>query len=332
MSENELLPDLDKLLARMAKRRIVVVGDVILDRFVYGSVERISPEAPVPVVDVHDTQRRLGGAANVVRNVKALKADALLIGVVGHDGPAGTIRRLLAEEKASEAGLVECSGRKTAVKTRVIAQKQQIVRFDRESRGKMNHDTEARLADALTAHLKGAHGVIVSDYGKGVVTADLMAHLCAHATELKIPVAVDPKPLNNVCYSGVGVVTPNRKECEQMTGLPAGTDREAAKAARALLDRLDARAVLLTRGERGMTLVERGEKKAVHIPTRAKDVYDVTGAGDTAISVFTLAWAAGASLIEAAQLANLAGGVVVGKHGTATASPAELKGAARELR
>jgi D-beta-D-heptose 7-phosphate kinase/D-beta-D-heptose 1-phosphate adenosyltransferase len=323
--------DIDGLLARMAKSKVVVVGDVILDRFVYGTVERISPEAPVPVVDVQHTARVLGGAANVVRNLRSLGADALLVGVVGADGPARTLHRLLEKDGASSEGLVEVHGRQTAVKTRIIAQKQQVVRFDRESKGALPGETAGRLGDAVARALKGAHAVIVSDYGKGVVSAELMAQLAAHTTEAGIPLAVDPKPQNRALYHGVGIITPNVKETEAMCALSVSTDAEAEAAGFALLRKLDTRAILVTRGEKGMTLVERGKKKAVHIPTRARDVFDVTGAGDTAISVLTLAWAAGADLATAAMLANCAGGVVVGKLGTAVVSPEELRKAAADL-
>ncbi len=320
---------LDLLAARPV--RVVVVGDVVLDRFLYGAVDRISPEAPVPVVDVEREVFRLGGAANVVHNLRALGAEAGLIGVVGDDADAEWLRARLAELGVDPDGLVVAEDRPTAVKTRVIAQHQQVVRFDRERRGALAVSTANRLAAVLGAALATADAVIVSDYGKGVVDAPLMDALVPACRARGVFAAVDPKPSNRSCYRGVDLITPNARETEAMVGASVGTDPEAEAAGEALRADLDLGSVLVTRGERGMTLVA-GDGPAVHIPARARDVYDVTGAGDTTIAVLTAARAAGAPLAAAACLANLAAGIVVGKLGTAVTTRDELAAAVAAAR
>lgn len=319
---------LGRLEARHAPVRVAVVGDVMLDQFLYGAVERISPEAPVPVVEVEREVFRLGGAANVVHNLVSLGADVELFGVVGPDALAGQIRDELGRLGAAGAGVVESPDRPTAVKTRVIAQHQQVVRFDRERRGPLPEDVLRSLRERLLGRLGRLDAVLVSDYGKGVVSPGLMGPLVAQARQAGVLLAVDPKPGNLGQYRGVTVLTPNTKETEAMAGAPARSDPEAVEAGRKLLAELGSQAILVTRGDRGMTLVEASGRVA-HIPTRARDVFDVTGAGDTAISVLALAWAAGASPLEAACLANLASGIVVGKLGTAVTSMDELRGAAK---
>jgi len=313
--------------SRPAPVRVAVVGDVMLDQFLYGAVERISPEAPVPVVEVEREVFLLGGAANVVHNLRALGAEVELFGVVGRDALAEQLRGELQRLGVACAGLLEVDDRPTAVKTRVIAQHQQVVRFDRERRGALTPEATRALLVCLEERLSHLDAVVVSDYGKGVISASFMVPLVAAARAAGVLVSVDPKPVNTRHYRGVTVVTPNTKETESMAGTPARTDEEAVAAGRRLLGELDAQAILVTRGDRGMTLVERSGD-VTHIPTRARDVFDVTGAGDTAISVLSLAWAAGADAKQAACLANLAAGVVVGKLGTAVVSPEELRHAA----
>jgi rfaE bifunctional protein kinase chain/domain len=317
----------EELLARFPCLRVAVVGDLMLDQFVYGTVERISPEAPVPVVEVDREVFRLGGAANVVHNLRTLGAEVVLVGVVGADEHAEAIRREVRALGLSCEGLVEVHDRPTALKTRIIAHHQQMVRFDREKRGPLPEQAVHRIRAHLQA-LDGLGAIVVSDYGKGVVDPRLMEPLVRSARAAGTLVCVDPKPQNGSCYIGADAATPNAKEAEAMTGVAAGSDEEAAAAGRELLRRLRARAVLVTRGERGMTLVESGGD-VTHIPTLAREVFDVTGAGDTAISAFTLAWAAGGDLKLAARLANVAAGVVVGKLGTSTVSGDELRQAAR---
>lgn len=313
-----------ELLTRFERMRVAVVGDLMLDRFLYGAVERISPEAPVPVVDVERELFLLGGAANVVHNLRTLGASVELLGVVGRDPFAQTVREELQRLGLSADGLLEVEDRPTALKTRVIANHQQIVRFDWEKRGALPAETLAGLLEILEGKLPALDAVIVSDYGKGLVCPAVMTPLLSAARRSGVLVCVDPKPQNGSCYLGVDAITPNTKEAEAMSGVAARTDEEATAAARALLGRCQARAVLLTRGERGMTLVERGGD-VTHIPTHAREVFDVTGAGDTAISAFTLAWAAGSDFKLAAYIANVAAGIVVGKLGTATVGQEELR-------
>ncbi len=312
---------------KVAGRRlhVGVVGDVMLDRFVYGDVDRISPEAPVPVVEVEREVVRLGGAANVAHNLRALGADVDLVGVVGTDAAAGELAAELGANGLSAEGLVAAPDRPTAVKTRIIARHQQVVRYDRERRGPLPKGARAALGEWVDQRAPGWAGVVVSDYGKGLVDRDLVERLLGWADRTGAWVSVDPKPVNASAYQGVHAMTPNTKETEAMAGCPAREDGEAEAAGRALVERLGLRSIVVTRGERGMTVVEPG--RVTHLPTRARDVFDVTGAGDTAIAVFTLARAAGADVTEAAALANVAAGIVVGKLGTATVSPDEIEGA-----
>jgi len=316
-----------KLAEQAAGVRIMVVGDVMLDRFVYGAVERISPEAPVPVVDVNNEISRLGGSANVVCNLGALGAEAELVGVVGRDVMADQIDESLSALHMTSSGLVRVDDRPTAVKTRVIAQHQQVVRFDRESRAPLAKPSLDALRQRIKDGMARVSAVIVSDYGKGVVSEATMEFILSEAKARNVLVAVDPKPVNALIYRGADLITPNRKETEAMSAMPAGTDEEAAAAAQALLQRLNLSAVLATRGENGMTLVQKSGEP-VHIETQARDVFDVTGAGDTAISVMTMALAAKVDAVGAAALANLASGIVVGKLGTAVVSARELSEAA----
>ncbi len=317
---------LRRTVARAPALRVVVVGDVMLDRFLYGQVERISPEAPVPVVAVEREVERLGGAANVTHNLRSLGVSTALVGVVGDDPEGAHLREQLRALGVDAEGLATAPGRPTAVKTRVIARHQQVVRFDREFLEVLGEEHRLALQAGLERVVRGADAVIVSDYGKGVVGPALMEVL--RGLENGAPVLVDPKPGNAACYRGAAVVTPNAREAAALAGLPVGSDAEAEAAGREIIARLGVGAVLVTRGEWGMSLVESGGA-ATHIPTRAKEVFDVTGAGDTTIAVFAVARAAGASLVEAACLANLAAGIVVGKLGTAAVTAEELADAAQ---
>jgi D-beta-D-heptose 7-phosphate kinase/D-beta-D-heptose 1-phosphate adenosyltransferase len=315
---------LERIQTRSTPVRVAVVGDVMLDQFLYGAVERISPEAPVPVVDVEREDLRLGGAANVLHNLRALGAEVELFGVVGADALAERIREELRGLELGWDGLLAVQDRPTAVKTRVIAQHQQVVRFDRERRGALAPSDLGALLRRIEGRMASLDAVVISDYGKGVVSGELLTPLVASCRAAGVLISVDPKPVNTRAYRGVDVLTPNTKETEAMAGHPARSDEEAVAAGRALLGALQTQAILVTRGDRGMTLVE-SSGEISHIPTRARDVFDVTGAGDTAIAVLTLAWAAGASPGEAACLANVAAGIVVGKLGTAVATGEELR-------
>ncbi len=309
------------------KHSILVVGDIIVDEFVWGSVARISPEAPVPVVDVDHIDRRLGGSTNVVRNLHALGVNVDMFGVVGDDEPGRWLLQNLQELKAGADGVViKKNERPTAIKTRVVAHSQQVVRFDREWRGALQPGTQAKLRQRILEALPQAEAIILSDYGKGVLTPDFLSELMPELHG-KI-VAIDPKPQHADAYKGASLITPNLFEAAAMSGLEAvNTDARAEAMAKALHQRLELGLVLITRAEQGMTLFD-GDR-IHHIPTAARDVFDVTGAGDTVIAVFTACLARGDNPLAAAQYANRAAGVVIGKVGTATASWEEIENHSR---
>lgn len=316
--------DIDSLIAGFGKTTILVIGDIMIDEFIWGTVTRISPEAPVPVVAVNRETLLLGGAANVVHNVHSLGGRVLLAGVVGDDQMGEKIKQLLEAEGISSEGVVVQEGRRTTIKTRVIAHSQQVVRFDRESRAPISEESQQVLISYLDRHWKEADGVIVSDYGKGLITPRLMSYILERRRGDGKLVAVDPKMGNFDLYKGVTVVTPNRQEAESAAGRQIVDEASLMEVGRILLERFASEAVLITRGEEGMTLFERGGE-VIDVPTVAKEVYDVTGAGDTVISTMTLALAAGNPFAEAAVVANYAAGIVVGKVGTATVTPEELR-------
>jgi rfaE bifunctional protein kinase chain/domain len=318
----------DALVAAMRGRRVLVVGDVMLDEFLWGRVSRISPEAPVPVVEVTRQSFHLGGAGNVAANVRALGGEATLVGLVGADAAGASVEAALREAGVLPRLVVSKTGRPTTVKTRIVAHHQQVVRADREQTGDVEGPTAAALVDALREALASCDALVVSDYQKGVVAPALLRRALPLARRRRLPVLVDPKLRHFRLFRGVTLVTPNQLEAEQATGLPLRDERELAAAGRRILSLLGCRAALVTRGEHGMSLFERG-RAPLHVPTAAREVFDVTGAGDSVIATMALALAAGASLLEAAVLANEAAGVVVGKLGTAQASPAELLASVR---
>ena len=318
------------ILANATRTRVLVVGDVMLDQFLWGSVARISPEAPVPVVDFERESFMPGGAANVARNLTALEASAELFGVVGQDSAAGELKRLLGDCKVGCGGLASRAGRRTSVKTRVIAQKQQLVRIDRETRDGLTSGLARRLAASMESQIAGTAAVIVGDYGKGVVTQPLLEAIKQLCRPRGLWLSLDPKPVHHLDLHDLSLITPNRKEAFEMANLPDETrnnnplaDANLLRVADKLLGELRPALLLITLGEAGMLLCER-DRKPFHIPTVAREVYDVSGAGDTVIASFTLAIAAGASPFEAAILSNHAAGIVVGKIGTATVTPEEL--------
>lgn len=319
-----------EILSAAAKAKLLVVGDVMLDQFIWGSVGRISPEAPVPVVDFERESFMPGGAANVARNLTALKVPTEIFGAVGNDISARQLKNLLAEQNVGCEGLIENSSRHTSVKTRIVAHKQQVVRVDRETRGGLDAKLTAQLVAAIKAKLKSAAAVIVGDYGKGVVTQTLLNELKTLCRERGVWLSLDPKPVHHLNLSNLSLITPNRKEAFELADLPDETrnpnpfaDKNLMMVAERLLNELRPAVLLITLGELGMLLCQRGQKP-FHIPTVAQEVFDVSGAGDTVIATFSLAIAAGASPIEAAMLSNHAAGIVVGKLGTATTSPEEL--------
>ena len=319
-----------RLLAAAKGARILVVGDVMLDHFIWGSVSRISPEAPVPVVDFQRESFMPGGAANVARNLSALGARPELFAIVGRDDSATRLRELLREQKVGCDGLIENAARPTSIKTRIVAHQQQVVRVDRESRNHLDDATTGDLLAAIEARLKGASAVIMGDYGKGVVTQGLLDALKKLCRERGVWLSLDPKPVHHLDLTGLSLITPNRKEAFELSGLPDNTraanplaDTNLIRTAEMLLNSLSPALLLITLGEQGMLLCGR-DHQPHHIPTIAQEVFDVSGAGDTVIASFTLAISGGASPLEAAVVSNHAGGVVVGKVGTAIVTPEEL--------
>lgn len=312
----------------MRGKRVLVLGDVMLDEFVWGRVSRISPEAPVPVVEVETKSDHVGGAGNVAANVRSLGGEAVLASVVGRDAAGSRLREALAGAGV-KARLVDAGGsRRTTLKTRIVAHGQQVVRADLEDTSDLPSALEKALADAVRAELSSVSALVVSDYQKGVVTAGLLRRVLPLARRRRVPVLVDPKPRHFPLYRGVHVVTPNQLEAEQVTGLRLRGPAELAAAGRRILSLLRCRAVLVTRGEHGMSLFERG-RAPLHVKAAAREVFDVTGAGDSVIAALALALAAGATLAEASALANAAASVVVGKLGTAQAKPREVLQALR---
>jgi D-beta-D-heptose 7-phosphate kinase/D-beta-D-heptose 1-phosphate adenosyltransferase len=315
----------DEIARRMTERRIVVYGDCMLDEFVWGDVTRISPEAPVPVVDIRRESVHLGGAANVLANLIALGAHASVVGVIGMDGAGERLRAALRETSALQADeyLVVDESRPSTIKTRIIAHNQLIVRADRERRTPVDAPTEDRLINALREALHEADAFIVSDYDKGAVTPRILSEILPLAYERGTLVLVDPKIRNFDAYRPATLVTPNHHEALRLTNSEDDTDEGLKRAAHLIRERLACESVLITRGERGMMLLERANDP-VYVETVAREVYDVTGAGDTVIATLAASLAAEASMLEAAMLANHAAGIVVGKVGTATASADEL--------
>jgi D-beta-D-heptose 7-phosphate kinase/D-beta-D-heptose 1-phosphate adenosyltransferase len=325
------LKEARRLVERMVGRRVLVVGDVMLDEFIWGKVARLSPEAPVPVVEVSHQTFHLGGAANVAANVRSLGGHAVLAGVVGQDAAAARVREEL-EAAGIETHLAASdSDRPTTVKTRIIAHHQQVVRADREQSEAIAEPLERDLLERVRRSLPHASALVVSDYQKGVVTPRLMRSLLRLASRRRIPVLVDPKVRHFSLYKGATLVTPNQSEAEQATGMRIFSDGDLDAVGRKILALLGCEAALITRGEHGMSLFRR-RKTPLHIATAAREVFDVTGAGDTVIATLALARAAGADLGAAAWLANFAAGVVVGKLGTATVAPQELLAAVDSAR
>ncbi|HMB71321.1 MAG TPA: D-glycero-beta-D-manno-heptose-7-phosphate kinase [bacterium] len=314
------------LVGRFPQHTTLVVGDVMIDEYLWGETGRISPEAPVPVVEVRRESFQPGGAANVARNIVSLGGKVELLTVVGADARADDLRSLLADQGIPADGLLEDAERPTTLKTRIVASRQQVVRVDRESRAPLTGDVADRFRQELSQRLQRVDAVIVSDYGKGIVEPGLMEELTAAARARGVLVAVDPKESHFSSYRGVSVVTPNVHEAAGAAGLSIDDDETLEKAGRGLLERLDAECVLITRGPEGMSVFE-PERETANIPAMAREVYDVTGAGDTVIAALTLARASEADWRQAAALSNVAAAVVVGKIGTASVTPAELQAA-----
>jgi rfaE bifunctional protein kinase chain/domain len=315
---------ISKLLAGFTKSRILVLGDVMLDRYLWGNVERISPEAPVPVVSVTKETTNLGGAANVAANVRALGADVTLLGVVGKDMMAELFKENLADYNIKTSGLLVDPDRPTTVKTRIVAHSQQIARIDRELTVEISVPLVEQIIQKITKLLTNIDGIIISDYGKGVITYDLLSEVIPLARQEGVFIAVDPKEVHFMNYREVSVITPNHHEAGFISGKKITSDAILADVGWNLMDLLNLESLLITRGDKGMALFEK-DRSLTLIPAQAKTVYDVTGAGDTVIATLAVAQSAGASMREAALFANTAAGLAVAQFGTARITSNELK-------
>ena len=315
-----------EIIRAMRRSRVAVVGDIMLDRYIWGVVDRISPEAPVPVVAVLDVSVRPGGAANVAWNLASLGVKATLSGVVGKDGSAAELTRLIGEKGLSTKNLVADPRRPTTEKIRIVAHSQQVVRADIESADPMGDTVLTKLLAAVKAAVTGAKAVVISDYGKGVVTEDVMDLVRSLCGPKRVPFLIDPKEGHFSLYRGAYAVTPNKKEAGSFYNKKLRSDADLDFVGNALLRDLEAEAVLITRGEDGMTLFQ-GRRRPRNFPAHASEVYDVTGAGDTVISVLAAGLAAGATIHEAIELANAAAGIVIRELGTAAVRPEELEAA-----
>ena len=314
------------ILNNFKKASVLVIGDLVMDHFVWGKVRRISPEAPVPVVEVSSESFMLGGAANVVNNIHSLGGKVLVCGVVGRDEMGKKLVHELRLKGISSDGVIVEDGRPTSVKTRVIAHSQQVVRFDREKKEKVHLDTVKTIMDYVSEKINSFDSIIISDYAKGVISEELVEEVIALAKKKDKPIAVDPKVGHFDFYKYATIVTPNNDEASKASGIEIENEAGLLRAGEVLLNKLGSDAVLITKGEHGMSLFE-NNGEITHIPTVAKEVYDVSGAGDTVIGTVALSMASGASLKEAAVISNFAAGIVVGKIGTATVTPKELKDA-----
>jgi D-glycero-beta-D-manno-heptose-7-phosphate kinase len=305
---------------------IMVIGDVMLDEYMWGDVRRISPEAPVPVVEVESVTRRLGGAANVVQNLARLGAHPLLVSVCGSDTTGENLRSILGGISCTDDTLIASKSRPTTIKTRIMARHQQIVRADREVNHDLDNVDSEALWNAFSKSFEKSRGVIVSDYGKGVISQPLIGRIIEHCTKAGKFIAIDPKERHFELYRGVSVVTPNLKEAHAMIGLPYRTcsDDDIRDLGWKILEQLDLQYLLITLSERGMALFDGKGHVLTHLPTVARKVFDVTGAGDTVISVYAAACVSGATPIEAAYLANHAAGLTVAELGTASVDPETL--------
>ena len=304
------------IIKKIGNHEIAVIGDLMLDEYMWGHVDRISPEAPVPVVNLTGQSSTPGGAANVAGNILGLGDKPLLIGVVGNDNGAAILDWLLREKGIATDGLLYDNQRPTTMKTRIIAHNQQVVRADREVKDDISRELQDRAMDLLEEHKKQLRGLIISDYGKGVITKSLLKRLIDFCLAENIFIAVDPKDTNFPRYKKVSLITPNHHEAGFAYGLRIIDEETLKKVGYGLLEKLEARSILITRGEKGMALFQ-ADQDVKLIPTVAKKVYDVTGAGDTVIASFVSAVAAGATLEEATVISNQAAGVVVGEVGTA---------------
>ena len=324
---------LNRAITKFKEAKVLVIGDIIMDYFVWGDVNRISPEAPVPVVQVKRETKMLGGAANVIHNIATLGAKPILCGVIGGDLNGREILHMAGEMGLRTDGIVTEKMRPTSIKTRVVAQGQQVVRFDRENSDDIQIESTQSLLAFIEENLIDLNAIVVADYGKGVISSDLMRGLRSlvdSSTDHSIVTAVDPKTGNFEYYQGVDVITPNHHEAGLFCRFEIVDKETLKRAGKYMLHQLDCRSVLITQGKDGMTLFEKSGE-ITHIPTVAKKVYDVTGAGDTVIGTFSLGLASGLDLLSAAILSNFAAGIVVGEVGTSAVRAADLKRVIKEF-
>lgn len=344
-------PRLKRLIPRLRGKRVGVLGDLMLDRYLWGTASRLSPEAAVPIVDFAEESECLGGAGNVAANLAALGARVEAFGVIGKDEAGGALRKCLRAAGVGDKGAPSDAKRVTTVKTRIIARHQQIVRIDRERREALHAETEEKLLRSLFTSLRHLDALVLSDYDKGLITDALADRVLSAAHQLKVPVFVRPKTSRLYAYRGARAIVCNAREAGFFVTRSLGDEKSFEEAGRALLAHFGCSAVVITRTEKGMSIFEEASPRHVNIPATSSEVtyarvgqpgvergatgrqvFDVTGAGDTVLSVLALAVAAGASLVDAATLANTAAGVVVGKLGTATVSPKELAAALDDVR
>ena len=347
----ESIPRLKRLIPRLRGKRIGVVGDLMLDRYVWGTASRISPEAPVPIVDYVGESECLGGAGNVAANLAELGAKVEAFGALGRDDAGNAVQKCLREANIGGKGVLSDTKRRTTVKTRVFGKHHQVVRLDRERHDQLQEDTKEKILRVLFSALRRIDALVLSDYDKGLISDDFAERMLSAAHRLHVPVFVKPKTSRLYAYRGARVIVCNAKEASFYVTRSLGDDKSFREAGQQLLAHFGCSAVVITRGERGMDIFEEAPPKHEHIPATGfevtyarvgqpgierdatgRQVFDLTGAGDTVLSVLALAAAAGASLVDAAMLANIAAGVVVGKLGTASVSPQELEHALDELR
>jgi len=314
---------IESLFNHVGSIRCLVIGDLMLDEYLWGKAERISPEAPVQVVDIVREELRLGGAGNVVNNLVSLGAQVAVCSVIGEDGNGRSLLNDFNQRAVAVDGIFCDPARRTSRKTRVVASNQQIVRIDRESRDPLSVEMEGQVCSWITAHAAAFNVILLSDYLKGVLTRRVIASVVTAAAPTAIPVLVDPKGTDFSRYQGVTILTPNRKEAEAAAGIPIRDSESLGQAAGLIMERAGLDNLLITRSEEGMSLFSHSGE-AVHIPTVAREVFDVSGAGDTVLASLAIGVAAGLGMAEAARLANIAAGIAVGKLGTSTVSPAEI--------
>ena len=347
----DAVPRLKRLIPRLRGKRIGVLGDLMLDRYLWGTASRLSPEAAVPVVDFVEQSECLGGAGNVAANIAALGARVQAFGVIGDDEPGRALQKCLEAAGIEDKGVVADSKRVTTVKTRIIARHQQVVRVDHERREAVRAETQERLLRLLFTALKKLDALVLSDYDKGLITDDFADRVLSAAHQLRVPVFVKPKTSRLYAYRGARAIVCNAKEAGFYVTRSLSDEKSVEEAGRQLLAHFGCGAVVITRGEKGMSVSEESSPRHIQIPATSfevtyarvgqagvergatgRQVFDVTGAGDTVLSVLALAVAAGASITDAAMLANIAAGVVVGKLGTASVSPQELLHALEDVR